>query len=293
MDQQTRAPLRTANPDVPSPRQTGARHSKGISLGLTIVSSLSLILTLLGYGVCLAVEATFGLPHQTVYASVLDLIGLSVYALLALLIGLSENTWQPLWEHAWGPGLGAATGMFCLVCCLVFMQRRRSRSRAGTNRFGRFFRLPTAQDSTGQLIGKGAIGSGLFGGVVVAAPFVIAIALLASVCLMSFLPMFGMELGRYYLRKYVVAPTACEPVESRAVRVRRVAAPRQKNTPTVAVANCVSLLKDETPVVSGRVVVSTPTAIVLFEPISGAVRRVPIDDLTVLPVAMLHPTSQR
>ena len=289
MDQQTRTPSRAANPRVPSRRmKAGTKHSNGVTWGITIVSSISLILTLLGYGVCLAVETTFGLPHQTIYSSVLDLIGLSVYALLALVIGFSENTWQPLWVHAWLPGIGAAAGMFFLLCSLVFMQRHPGHWRAETNRFWRYFRLPTPHDSTGQLLGKGAIGSSLFGGLVFASPFLLAIALLVSIGLMSFFPMFGMELGNYYFRKYVLNPTACEPVQSRAARLQRLPAPRKKNVPTVAIANCVSLLKDEMLVASGRVVVSTPTAIVLFEPVSGAVRRVPIGELTVLPIEVVH-----
>jgi hypothetical protein len=288
VNQETHTQSASTRTSVPAEsKKTEEKGGTGVTWGITIISSVSLFLTLLGYGVSLAVETRFGMPHQTVYSSVLDLVGLSVYAVLSLVLRLGEVSWLPLFEQAWLPALLAATGMFLLVCCMVFLRVRQARSRAGTNRFWRYFGTPTEHDSTGQLLGKGAIGSGMFGGLVFITPFLIAGALLVSMVLISVVPMFGMQLGEHYFRKFVVTPTTCEPVTSQAMRLKAWSTP-QKEKAAAATANCVALYKDETQVASGRVVVSTSSAIVLFDPTSGAVRRVPIGELTVQPIGAIQ-----
>ena len=99
-----------------------ARNS--ITWGITIISAISLTLTLLGYGVAMAVETTFGLPHQTVYTSVLDLLGLSVYAMISLVLGIDEIKWQPMLEQAWQLSLVATAGMFIFICGMLYSKIR-------------------------------------------------------------------------------------------------------------------------------------------------------------------------
>lgn len=60
--------------------------------------------------------------------------------------------------------------------------------------------------------------------------------------------------------------------------------PAKKTVPVASTATCVALFKDATRVAIGRVLVSTPAAIVLFEPFSDSARRVPIGELSVQPV---------
>jgi len=104
MDQSNHLPSSAANPDdLTETANVGETASSGVTWGITIISLMTLILTSLGYGVSLGVETVFGLPHESVYTSVLDLIGLSVYALITLILRLGEITWQTLFEQNWLP----------------------------------------------------------------------------------------------------------------------------------------------------------------------------------------------
>ena len=292
MEQTTSTSSSTAHTSAAPARTTAQdKGGSGVTWGITIISAVTLILTLLGYGVSLAVEIMFGMPHETVYSSVLDLIGLSVYAINSVLLRLGEITWQPLFDMAWPTGLGAATCMFVFLSLLAFLHTHRARMRGRMPRFLRYFQPPMAQDPARELLGKSAVFSSVFGGIIFATPFFIVSAVMVIMVMISIIPMLGMKLGQHYLREFVVTPMACVPVVSRQAMLQASSSPK-KTVPTLPAANCVTLLKDGAPVASGRVVVSTSTAIVLFEPDSGSVRRVPVGELTVMPTGALPPVSR-
>lgn len=289
--QQAREPSSNAN-TAPISYTDKVKTRSAVAWGITVISLISLILTLLGFGVALAIETDFGIPHETVYSSVFDLIGLSVYALLSLVMGLGKITWGPLLEQAWPPALLVAAGMFACVGCLVYLKAQSSRIQTMRRRLRPYFGQPTPNDSTTDLLRKGAGVSGLFGGMVLITPFLLICALMIITVLISIVPMFGMQAGKSYFQKYVVTPTVCTPVKSRSARMQDWSKPEKKGASTVSSATCIALLKDENQVAIGRVVVSTTEAIVLFEPVSGAVRRIPTNELTVLPVNDIAQASQ-
>jgi hypothetical protein len=272
---------------VPMRTTAAKKGDRGVSWGITIISAVSLILTLLGYGVALAVEIMFGMPHETLYSSVLDLIGLSVYSINSVVLTLGHIMWRPLFDKVWPIGLSAAAIMFCFLSLLTFLHTHRARMAGTTRRFRRYFALPMEQNSGRQLLGKSAIFSGLFGGIVFAVPFFIVSAIMVIMVLISIIPIIGMKLGQQYLREFVVNPLACVPVISRQAMLKVASTPSNKTAATLSAANCVTLLKDGASVASGRVVVSTSSSIVLFDPDNGSVRRVPTGELTVVPVGAL------
>ena len=257
------------------------KASNSITWGITIISAISLTLTLLGYGVAMAVETTFGIPHQTVYTSVLDLLGLSVYAMISVVLRIDAIKWQPMLEQAWPIGLVATAGMFIFICGPLYSATRQAKTLMGPNSFWRYFWRPTKHDSSGRLLAKEVIKSGLLGGFIFISPLLVAGGLLFTVILISIVPIFGIQLGTLYFRKFVISPATCEPVRAHAALLQVLSTPRKKNVPVISTANCVALFKDATRVAIGRVVVSTPSAIVLFEPLSGSTQRVPIGELTV------------
>ena len=263
------------------------KSGRSITWGITIISTISLILTLLGYGVALAVEILFGMPHETVYSSILDLIGLSVYSIISMVLRLEEITWPPLFDEAWPHGLSAAACMFGLLSILAFLRTHRERIGARMQRFWRYFKPAAAQEPFLHLLGKSAIASSLFGGAVFAAPFFIVSTIMAIMVLISIIPLLGMQLGQHYLRQYVVSPVACTPVLSRRAMLKPSPSPPIRTAPALPTASCVTLLQGGAPVASGRVVIATSTAIVLFEPDNGSVMRVPVGELTVVPVGTL------
>lgn len=269
------------------------KASNSMTWGITIISAISLTLTLLGYGVAMAVETTFGIPHQTVYTSILDLLGLSVYAMISVVLGIDAIKWQPMLEQAWPIGLVATAGMFIFICGPLYSGTRQAKTLMGPNSFWRYFWRPTKHDSSGRLLAKEVIKSGLLGGFIFISPLLVAGGLLFTVILISIVPIFGIQLGTLYFRKFVISPATCEPVRAHAALLQVLSTPRKKNVPVISTANCVALFKDATRVAIGRVVVSTPSAIVLFEPVSGSTQRVPIGELTVQVVdhvpAINHP----
>lgn len=272
---------------APARATSDNKSGSGVTWGITIISAVSLILTLLGYGVALAVEIMFGMPHETIYASVLDLIGLSVYAINSMLLRLGGITWYLLFDKAWPTALIAMAGMFVFLCCLICLYSWRDRIGGRMQRFWRYFKPPTAQDSGWQMLGKSAALSTLFGGAVFATPFLIASVVMVVMVLISIIPIIGLKLGQQYLQEFVATPVACVPVISRQAMLQASSSPPNRTAPTVSAASCVTLFKDGAAIASGRVVVATSTVIVLFEPDNGSVRRVPVGELTVVPVGTL------
>lgn len=268
------------------------KTSSSLTWGLTIISFISLMLTLLGYGVAMAIETTFGMPHQTVYSSVLDLIGLSVYALISLVLGIGEVRWISIFEQFWQPSLFIAACIFFFACCVIYLRARQRRSLARIRRFWDHFDPAIQHDSIGKSLIKGALGSSLFGGLTLMLPFLIIGALAFVVILISIVPIFGSHLGAQHFLKFVITPSTCEPVRSSAALRQALSTPRKKTETAAPTANCVALFKDGIRVATGRVVVSTPVAIVLFEPVSGSTWRVPIGELAVLPVDSVPPINK-
>jgi hypothetical protein len=292
--QQTTSTSSGAGHTTAAPAHATAKNKSGsgVTWGITIISAVSLILTLLGYGVALSVDMMFGMPHETIYASVLDLIGLSVYAINSMLLRLGGIAWYPLFDKVWPIGLIAMAGMFVFLCFMVCLYSWQDRIGGRMQHFWRYFKPPTAQDSRRQMLAKSAVFSTLFGGTVFATPFLIVSVVMVVMVLISIIPIIGLKLGQQYLQEFVVTPVACVPVISRQAMLQALSSPPNKTAPTLSAASCVTLLKDGAAVASGRVVVATSTAIILFEPNNGSVRRVAVGELTVLPVGTLPQSNK-
>lgn len=138
-----------------------ARNS--ITWGITIISAISLTLTLLGYGV-------------------------TVYAMISLVLGIDEIKWQPMLEQAWQLSLVATAGMFIFICGMLYSRTRQAKTLIGPNSFWRYFWRPTKHGSSGRLLAKGVIESGLFGGFIFISPFLVAGVLTSTVILISIVP---------------------------------------------------------------------------------------------------------
>lgn len=262
-------------------------NSSSVAWGITVISTITLCLTLLGFGVAIAIEATFNVPHQSVYTSVLDLVGLSVYAIISMVMGLGKITWGPLFEQAWKPGVFVAVGMFLLMVLMVGIRKWMIRNPGSTRNIHQHVKLPTAQDPIGKVIGKSAVFSLLFGSFAFATPFLLIAGLITALAFISMVPMLGMQLGQHYLKQYVVSPKECASIQSAEALQRRWATRKNDDASGAVGAICVELMKDNTRVAIGRTVVSTPSAIVLFEPGHGHTWRIPTGELTIRPVGTI------
>jgi hypothetical protein len=122
-----------------------------------------------------------------------------------------------------------------------------------------------------------------------AVPFVLVAAVMTAMVLISVVPIFGMQLGEHFIKEFVVSPTSCAPVKTRVAILQTLSGPKKKREQTASIATCVAIVKEGKRIESGRVVVSTPTAIVLFEPISGSTWRLPTSGLTIQATDIVDP----
>jgi len=250
---------------------------------IKIIAISAVALSLLGYGVATAIENTFGIPHQQVYDSTLDLLALSSYAIMAAISSLSEvlenQTLEESTYKMFITGTTITATLFALrskiirklwikICELLRKALHPSKIYAIRNWLilNRLFLLP---------LSLGAI------------PPVIW-AVIASLFLMpAIIPFFGFNLANQHFQKWVVAPKYCMPIYSRQerleypneidVEIAKIDAEITKNS-----VLCLELWNDREPTgIVGRHIASTSSHVMLFDPDSGTVWREPLGQLSI------------
>ena len=107
--------------------------------------------------------------------------------------------------------------------------------------------------------------------------FLVAIA--AS--LLAMVPIYGLMAGRSYLEEWVIRPEQCVPALNRQQRLQLLdqsRLPSSAGTVRQKAAACVSVTQGDKELATGRVVLATSKALVLFNADTGAVTRVPTTD---------------
>ena len=303
-------------PDTPTPNQSTKRFTWAVVVTV-LVPLASLALVLLGYGFALAVESQFGVSHSLFIESVLDYLHLSVHVIAFFPEGL---TWPDFIEQVrklygelrpFGLGMALLVLALCLCSWLVRIAQkyawserftRRAKVAVGSvqrrwplcHRWGCAF-VQWLQSKAGRFATVSLALIASFPIIAVGAAF----ALLSLVVVMyGFLPLMGYAAGHAHLQRWVVAPEVCAPMASRMQRMEAMGRHSASSEPPQAVkkpevANCVRVLRKDTPegAEQGRVVVATSQWLVLFEPHTGAVWRVPVKEARVDVVATLMPTK--
>lgn len=274
-------------------RAAGRTRWKSASWSIAALASMvTLVLSLLGFGVALASE-NLGLPFAVTAASPFDFLSLSVIAVIQLWEGLPTAPQRVL-------QLGGAKAELIIcasACCAIFVLhlRRSARTRAQADRSPRRraqadTRLSRARAwLLGQsrrvdwrvrsLVASVLLTLGLRLGVMVAnlaLLFGIGVALYA----LSIVPIIGFEAGKSHIVKYVVEPLGCALPVSRVDRLSSVS-PR-----TELGATCVVACRAGSVLGKGRVAFSNATSLTLYDP-DGAAARVPIAGATVHVVGSL------
>lgn len=261
----------------------------GLSTLLSVLSLLSVALASLGYGMSFAVESLFGIPHATIFASVFELIDLSSLPIVTLvstggdrlldLRTLLASVPTALWIL-----VGALFALWLVVLLLIVPAWRLPLQWLKARRPRGWFVRPRRGDSWRQILKSFAW------------PFAVAASLLAaawisllSVCalaaLLSIFPLFGYTLGEAHLQRWVIDADVCTPVRTAAQRVlpQKKAADQTDATGKArrSVVTCVSLIKEGQTLITGRVVIASPSAIVVFDPATGKVRRESLGGISV------------
>ncbi|WP_374679904.1 hypothetical protein [Hydrocarboniphaga effusa] len=278
---------------TPPPRPTHAPSTERRTLSIsaliaTVVASITLIsavLSLIGYGVALAVEVEFALPHASLFNSAFDLMELSTWSIIRMMVTVGNSIsasplyWKLLKQALWPLGIGA---LITVVAALIeWSPKARSWVQMVNEQRRRLSKLKASR--TGRILLFG-LSSSLTAAVLV--PFTTILLPGVAVMMLAYLaliPMTSMSAAQGYIKEYVIAPTACVPRRTLEERTREPSAAQPTTTqkPPPA-ATCVALHDvDGKVVAAGRVVFSTSHAIVLFDPDSGSAECVRLDGLSV------------
>jgi hypothetical protein len=246
-----------------------------LGLAATVVSGIAVALTLMGYGVSFAAESMFGMPHASVFDSALDLTDLSSYAIEQLLTTVPQKlfdqaVYDDVYRKSW-PVLAPAIAASIAIAGFAWHwgRHRKHAKREPVKKV-----VPRAADDPARKLRNGMLGLALF---LPSLPLVgvLLIVLISSLCsLIAVAPMLGMVGGMAYLREWVVEPEICVPAMSRDDRMK---IPSRSPTGIKGskAVNCVVALRDGLELARGRVVFMTTKSLVLFDPATGAVRKVP------------------
>lgn len=278
-------------PDGDQPN--GKREAGGVGW-LTVAGSLvslgAVVLALLGYGVAIAVEEWFSLPRSTVFESVLDLTDMSSVVIAQMIIhGLPKAlSVETVWEVYRQSGTVILSGMagWLLATAVMFLFGRRRGKRKRLT----LPAMKTPRPAWLRFLLLIVLWPLAPLGIVIVILFIVT-----GTALLATAPLLGLAAAERHFRDYVVGPEACVPVRNREalLRVWRTPAPRKKGGAGSSDqviehrASCVAVSKDGKPLVKGRVVVSTPRALVLFDPKRGFADRVPTNDAVVRPIGSL------
>lgn len=274
----------------------GEDKSGGFGFWVTVsagaISIGAVILMLLGYGVSLAVEGRFGVPHATVFDSGFELLDLASIVFFQSIPAIAKllGTWQT-YREAYTQLMPFLVFMWVVWVAFalwgwrrkIYLKPRAEKRAAPSDKERRkSYLMKIAGMLT--LISVSPLVSLL--GVVI-----IQIAMV----LLSMFPYVGYMAGVTYIDEQVLKPDHCMSLIS--LEQRREPS-RVSNTASQPVAQCVAVKKDRETVADGRVVFATSKAIVLYRP-DGSVKRVPLDDSTIEVVSSLpaidsdSPTNQQ
>lgn len=277
----------TATEKAIDSRENEVAHKKSntnwIAVGAWLVSFVTATFVLLGYGVSLAVESLFGIPHAALFDSTFELLDLASIAVLEILPTLSE--WLTNWENY--EKLYKPYGIFIAIIVAIWTiaavagwcwQPKRKKNAAkpvATTQSERRYWGRTAKGYWMTYLGL------VFG--VVLYPLVSllgVVVLLFGLAILAMVPIIGMGAATAHVNKWVIAPEHCMPIRSFEVRRQLLARPPKAREPSVNVAYCVAVKKEGNVIAQGRVVLYTSKAVVLVDE-SGRAQRVPTGDAIV------------
>lgn len=291
----------------PGPQSSSAWLTPtGLGVAATLVT---VFLSFVGYGYALAVESMFGVPESLFADSPLDYLRLS-----SNVVGqwLSASV-----EHLFSPGIYvqmlAAIWPVCAVLSVLWilflLMRRSTRQQCGviagqTKVLGSPWveKLRRMAGRCMKLVKWPLLG---LAGLWAFMPTALAMLFLSVVMIslmMAAVPLIGLKTGEYHLQKWVIEPTVCLPTRSQAVRTATTQQTRDNSVPRTDTSKkkirgvaCVRVQgedkKNGDVIHQGRVVVTTAKWIVLFDPGSGAVWRLPVSATQVTVVDELPSTE--
>jgi hypothetical protein len=250
-----------------------------LSLCLALLSLLGTFLTLVGYGVALSVSQ-FGLPPESLFNTPFEIIGLSVWGILYFFNNIGKFSFLAYYQEMIGqlwPALICGLIGIGSVYFFAKLQPNIERIRKRFPRLAKYAARPKRQDGLTVLVQKLLLFFMLFW-LTIPILFLLPVLLFTVASfLLSMAPFIGMSAGNDHIKNDVLAPAVCMPLSNRQQRLK----PAQR-TPHINYANCISIKTDRMPEdLRGRVVFSTSSSVILFDPDSGIAVRMPTKDATI------------
>lgn len=251
-----------------------------------LISAVTTVLALLGFGTALAVEARFGLPYASTFESAAELLSFAAIPLLHLLEFGANNPldWATVWRAYRSSGSTLALGgaVITLLFGLFWLIDRR---RAAGRRSAIPRRTaPIAAASRRRVV----VGYSLTILSWLSLPVLVVLCLIGVVwlaALLALVPMVGMEAAKAHFDKWVIAPERCTPHVDRSAHLSAINDAHRSDRPAAeekagaSSATCVELWRDDKAIASGRVVLSTSHMIVLYNVDTGAADRFELSDV--------------
>jgi len=270
--------------------------SKLLTVAASIVSLLTIGLLICGYGVSLCVE-DFGIPHAMLFDSVADLLPLSVWGVLHIANGLTGFFRNGVWWDFLRPDLYVSLLLFgilfILALCSGFVRGKKRRAKTGRSwgldnwlvlkkediMYGASWksRLCEAAKVTGSMSLLLMLGQAVF-----------IMTLLIVITSLFLVPMIAIQAGNNHIADGVIRPKSCRPLYNLERRLRALEAPSDPKTKLdIGGAFCVSVSREGKQPEKGRVIFSTSSAVVLYDPKTGATKRVPLAGAVVEAISSL------
>jgi hypothetical protein len=273
-------PIETPGATTPSAPSKPA--SNWLALSASVISLIGLVLTLLGYGVSLAVESMFGMPHAALIESGFDLLDLASFGLMQFLEGGYQalgglDLYLRLYASAW-PTLVAL-----IVAWLIFMVLLWRRKVSRKMRLPIQAVVPANATAAHKRVARQRV---LAAVALLLIPFTPLLAVVGVwvvvvfVAILGVIPVIGMSAGVAHVEQWVVAPDRCMPRLNRDQWLQRMKA-NKKEQIQVPGAFCVAIIREGKAPLKGRVVFMTSKSVVLFDPSDGSARKVPLTDAVI------------
>lgn len=255
----------------------------------TLVTLLSLIVAGMGYGLTLALESVFRMPGGSSFSSALDLFDLAAKYVLPLLFLKFTHFYDSSTSSVWLLPAMVASVILLLILPFIFSLldrlgrwvdrlRRSVGDRTGSSR-------PTGKVRSALLMFASILLPATLPWMIWAGVIIIARVYLVVLLMLIGAPLVGFHLGHAYIFDYVVAPKHCAAPRDQADLLKALNSDQKKEE--AREATCVRVSRDGHSTV-GRVVVSSTSAIVLFDPVSGKAIREPIDSARVESIGNLE-----
>ncbi|UBB19377.1 hypothetical protein [Comamonas odontotermitis] len=264
----------SSRPMEPSKKGTGSWLAQWVSAA----ALMSILISVVGYGAVMGVAHRFGQNHETMISSGLDLITMVWPAVLMVAVSLgkflSTDVFWDIFRQTFVIPCATAAVVFCLLIArlpeVTRFIRWSQRARAWINPKNSFAKSVT-------LAATGSVLAGFLSGV---ALFLGAVFIWAILTLLLYLPLLGYFMGISYVDKNVVQPTQCETPSNRTVRMTlRDKGRNRDDEGDVVQAECVliSSLDAGKPFFRvGRTVLSSSSAMLLWNPETGNSYRTPL-----------------